>query len=218
MVPVYNVEEFLETCLDSLLAQTFTDFEAILVDDGSTDHSAEIAHRYAERDSRFRIVTQENGGLSKARNTGADAANGEFLVFLDSDDALPPNAYELLVGALDETGSDFATGNVHRLTRFATFQSPFLAKTFPETRLKTHVTKFRPLLADRPAWNKLWRRSFWDANGFRFPEGRRTRTRRSPSRRTSWPAPSTSSPSRSTCGGSARAPARSLSASSSRAA
>ena len=172
MVPVYNVEEFLETCLDSLLAQTFTDFEAILVDDGSTDHSAEIAHRYAERDSRFRIVTQENGGLSKARNTGADAANGEFLVFLDSDDALPPNAYELLVGALDETGSDFATGNVHRLTRFATFQSPFLAKTFPETRLKTHVTKFRPLLADRPAWNKLWRRSFWDANGFRFPEGR----------------------------------------------
>ena len=85
---------------------------------------------------------------------------------------LPPNAYELLVGALDKTGSDFATGNVHRLTRFATFQSPFLARTFPETRLKTHVTKFRPLLADRPAWNKLWRRSFWDAHGFRFPEGR----------------------------------------------
>ncbi len=172
VVPVYNVEEFLEECLDSLLAQTFTDFEAILVDDGSTDRSAEIAQRYAQRDSRFKVVTQENGGLSKARNTGADAAQGEFLVFLDSDDALPPNAYELLVGALDKTGSDFATGNVHRLTRFATFQSPFLAKTFPETRLKTHVTKFRPLLADRPAWNKLWRRSFWDANGFRFPEGR----------------------------------------------
>jgi CDP-glycerol glycerophosphotransferase len=172
VVPVYNVEEFLETCLDSLLAQTFEDFEAILVDDGSTDRSAEIAQRYADRDSRFRVVTQENGGLSKARNTGADVAQGEFLVFLDSDDALPPNAYELLVGALDETGSDFATGNVYRLTRFATFQSPFLAKTFPETRLKTHVTKFRPLLADRPAWNKLWRRSFWDKHGFRFPEGR----------------------------------------------
>jgi CDP-glycerol glycerophosphotransferase len=172
VVPVYNVEEFLATCLDSLLAQTFEDFEAILVDDGSTDRSAEIAQRYEDKDSRFRIVAQENGGLSKARNTGADAAQGEFLVFLDSDDAVPPNAYRLLVEALDKTGSDFATGNVHRLTRFATFQSPFLAKTFTETRLKTHVTKFRPLLADRPAWNKLWRRSFWDANGFRFPEGR----------------------------------------------
>jgi CDP-glycerol glycerophosphotransferase len=172
VVPVYNVEEFLETCLDSLAAQTFEDFEAILVDDGSTDRSGEIAQRYAERDPRFRVVRQENGGLSKARNTGADEARGEFLVFLDSDDALPPNAYELLVGALDQTGSDFATGNVYRLTRFATFQSPFLAKTFPETQLKTHVTKFRPLLADRPAWNKMWRRSFWDEHGFRFPEGR----------------------------------------------
>ena len=140
VVPVYNVEEFLETCLDSLAAQTFEDFEAILVDDGSTDRSGEIVQRYADRDPRFRVDTQANGGLSKARNTGADEAKGEFLVFLDSDDALPPNAYELLVGALDQTGSDFATGNVYRLTRFATFQSPFLAKTFPETRLKTHVT------------------------------------------------------------------------------
>jgi CDP-glycerol glycerophosphotransferase len=101
VVPVYNVEEFLETCLDSLTAQTFEDFEAILVDDGSTDRSGEIAQRYAERDPRFRVVKQANGGLSKARNTGADEARGEFLVFLDSDDALPPNAYELLVGALD---------------------------------------------------------------------------------------------------------------------
>jgi CDP-glycerol glycerophosphotransferase len=151
VVPVYNVEEFLETCLDSLLAQTFEDFEAILVDDGSTDRSAEIAHRYAERDARFRVVTQENGGLSKARNTGAGEAQGEFLVFLDSDDALPPNAYELLVGALDESGSDFASGNVYRLTRFATFQSPFLAKTVPEPRQKTHVTPPRPLRYVRPA-------------------------------------------------------------------
>ena len=85
---------------------------------------------------------------------------------------LTPNAYELLVGALDRTGSDFATGNVFRLTKWATVQSPFLRTAFAETRLKTHVTKYRPLLADRPAWNKVWRRSFWDKHGFRFPEGR----------------------------------------------
>jgi CDP-glycerol glycerophosphotransferase len=172
VIPVYNVEEFLEPCLDSVLAQTFTDFEVVMVNDGSTDRSAEIAQGYADRDDRFRVVHQENGGLSKARNTGTDEAGGELLVFLDSDDMLPENAYELLVGALDQTGSDFATGNVYRLTRFATVQSPFLRAAFAETRLKTHVTKYRPLLADRPAWNKVWRRSFWDKHKFRFPEGR----------------------------------------------
>jgi CDP-glycerol glycerophosphotransferase len=172
VVPVYNVEEFLEPCLDSVLAQTFGDYEVVLVNDGSTDRSAELAQRYVDRDARMRLVHQENGGLSKARNTGTDHATGELLVFLDSDDMLPENAYELLVGALDRTGSDFATGNVYRLTRFATVQSPFLRHAFAETRLKTHVTKYRPLLADRPAWNKVWRRSFWDKHGFRFPEGR----------------------------------------------
>ncbi|HEY6696308.1 MAG TPA: CDP-glycerol glycerophosphotransferase family protein [Solirubrobacteraceae bacterium] len=172
VVPVYNVEEYLEQCLDSVLAQTFTDYEVVMVDDGSTDSSAEIAGRYVNRDERFRLISQENGGLSKARNTGTAAARGELLAFLDSDDALLPHAYELLVGALDRTGSDFATGNVHRLTRFTTSQSPFLARAFSETRMKTHITKFRPLLADRTAWNKVWRRSFWDQHGFRFPEGR----------------------------------------------
>ena len=144
-----------------------------MVDDGSTDGSAAIAQRYVDRDERFRLVSQANGGLSKARNTGTDDAGGELLVFLDSDDMLPPNAYELLVGALDRTGSDFATGNVYRLTecgdRPVAVPAP---RAFAETRLKTHVTKYRPLLADRPAWNKVWRRSFWDKHEFRFPEGR----------------------------------------------
>ena len=172
VVPVYNVEDFLTPCLESLVAQTVDDFEVVMVDDGSTDGSVAIAREFAGRDDRFRIVSQANGGLSKARNTGMEVAEGEYLAFLDSDDVLPPNAYELLLGALEKTGSDFATGNVHRLTRFGTAQSPFLARAFTETRMKTHVTKYRPLIADRTAWNKLWRRSFWDRHGFRFPEGR----------------------------------------------
>src|SRR4051795_5768452 len=172
IVPVYNVEDYLEECLDSVVAQTFSDYECVMVDDGSTDASAAIAERCAVRDERFRLVSQENGGLSKARNTGIDHSSGELLVFLDSDDVLPANAYELLVGALDQSGSDFATGNVYRLTRFAVTQARYVAKAFEETRLKTHVTKLRPLLADRTAWNKVFRRSFWDKHGFRFPEGR----------------------------------------------
>jgi CDP-glycerol glycerophosphotransferase len=171
VLPIYNVEAFLQPCLESLAAQTVGDFEAVMVNDGSTDSSPAIAAAFAERDPRFRLITQPNGGLSAARNTGMDATGAEFLHFLDSDDVLPPNAYELLLGALDRTGSDFATGNVRRLVRGFTRQSAFLRKAFATTQLKTHVTRFKPLLADRVAWNKLWRRSFWDEHGFRFPEG-----------------------------------------------
>jgi CDP-glycerol glycerophosphotransferase len=171
VVPIYNVEAYLAECLESLAAQTMGDFEAVLVNDGSTDGSGAIAEELAARDERFRLLTRPNGGLSRARNTGIDAATGEFLAFLDSDDLLPPNAYELLLGALDRTGSDFATGNVRRLSSWGTSQTEFLAATFDRTRLQTHVTRFTPLLADRTAWNKLWRRSFWNAQEMRFPEG-----------------------------------------------
>src|SRR3954453_1973154 len=171
VVPIYNVEPYLAECLQSLVDQTFGDFEAIVVDDGSTDGSRRIAEEFAARDERFRIVEQPNGGLGKARNTGAEHATGEFLAFVDSGDVLPEYAYDKLIGALDETGSDFATGNVFRLTRVKAQQSPFLADAFAKTRLATHVTQFRTLIADRIVPNKLWRRSFWDAHGYRFPEG-----------------------------------------------
>ncbi len=171
VVPIYNVEAYLEQCLDSLKDQTMGDLEVVMVDDGSTDGSGAIAQRYADADERFRLVTQANGGLAAARNTGIDHARGEFLAFLDSDDYVPLNAYEILLASLDETGSDFATGNVHRVSRFDTAQALFVARTFARSKLRTHVLKFRPLILDRIAPNKLWRRSFWDAQGFRFPEG-----------------------------------------------
>src|SRR3954454_4370995 len=172
VVPIYNVETYLEPCLESLAAQTFADLEVVLVNDGSNDRSPAIAGAFSTRDPRFKLVHRSNGGLSAARNTGIDVATGEFLAFVDSDDLVTPAAYELLVGALDESGSDFASGNVHRLSRSGTRQARFLARTFAETRLKTHITRDRLLLHDRTAWNKLWRRSFWDAQGRRFPEGR----------------------------------------------
>jgi CDP-glycerol glycerophosphotransferase len=171
VVPIYNVEAYLDPCLRSIARQTFEDLEVIVVDDGSTDGSAAIAQRWVEKDPRFRLISQPNGGLGNARNTGADAAKGEFLAFVDSDDVLPRRAYQLLIESLDRTGSDFATGNVHRFSRTGTRQAPFLAKAFTQTRPKAHVTDFRPLLLDRIVPNKLWRRSFWDAQGFRFPEG-----------------------------------------------
>jgi CDP-glycerol glycerophosphotransferase len=172
VVPVYNVEEYLQACLESIARQTEGDLEVLVVDDGSTDGSGAIADEFAERDQRFRVIRKENGGLSSARNAGAAAATGEFLIFVDSDDLLPLDALERLVRSLQKTGSDFATGNVHRLTGRGMQPTRFLAKAFERDRPKTHVTKFPELLSDRIAPNKLWRRSFWESNGFRFPEGR----------------------------------------------
>jgi CDP-glycerol glycerophosphotransferase len=172
VVPIYDVEDYLEECLQSLARQTVRDFEAVMVDDGSTDASAAIAERFAASDDRFRLLRQPNGGLSRARNTGIDAAGGEYLAFLDSDDVLPPDAYELLLGAVERTGSDFATGNVQRLHANGCTQAGFVAAAFARTRLRTHVRQFAPLLEDRTAWNKLWRRAFWDARELRFPDGR----------------------------------------------
>src|SRR3954464_13788100 len=95
VVPIYNVEAFLDECLESLAAQTMGDFEAVLVEDGSTDASAAIAERFVARDGRFRLVSQPNGGLSRARNTGVEASAGSpYLHFMDSDDVLAPTAYE----------------------------------------------------------------------------------------------------------------------------
>jgi CDP-glycerol glycerophosphotransferase len=171
VVPIYNVEDYVAECLESVAAQTVDDLEVVMVDDGSTDSSAAIARAFAARDSRFRLLSRPNGGLSRARNTGIEAARGDFIAFLDSDDLLPPDAYELLLRALEQTGSDFATGNVLRRNSWGTSQALFLADTFAATRLGTHVTEFPLLLADRTAWNKLWRRRFWDEHAGRFPEG-----------------------------------------------
>jgi CDP-glycerol glycerophosphotransferase len=171
VVPIYNVAPYLEICLESIAAQSFADLEVILVDDGSTDGSTAIAERFVERDPRFRLVTKPNGGLGAARNTGVAHASGEFLTFVDSDDLLRRHAYELMINTLDQTGSDIVSGNVRRLSVFGTRQTRFLARTFLSTRLATHVTEFPPLLADRVAYNKLWRRSFYDQHDLSFPEG-----------------------------------------------
>jgi CDP-glycerol glycerophosphotransferase len=171
VVPVYNVAAYLEECLDSIARQTMPDLEVVMVNDGSTDESPEIAERFAAKDPRFHLVHQENAGLGAARNAGVEHASGEFLVFADSDDLVPRHAYELMLGALDLTESDFACGMVRRLTSAGSVRARFMARAFDRTRLETHITRFPYLVADRTAWNKLFRRSFWDRNGFRFPHG-----------------------------------------------
>lgn len=91
IVPVYNVEKYLHRCVDSILLQTFTDFELLLIDDGSTDKSVDICDKYALKDSRIRVFHKKNGGVSSARNLGIKKSSGVYILFVDSDDYLSPS-------------------------------------------------------------------------------------------------------------------------------
>lgn len=99
VVPVYNTEAALSACVESLLGQTYRNLELLFVDDGSTDGSAALLEAYAKRDDRIRVIRQENGGVSAARNTGIDAATGDWIGFVDSDDSVEPNYCETLLSA-----------------------------------------------------------------------------------------------------------------------
>lgn len=94
IIPVYNVEKYLESCLESIKSQTFTDYELILINDGSTDESVAIMRRYAKTDARIRIISQSNRGVSAARNLGLSVAEGDYVLFVDSDDTILPDALE----------------------------------------------------------------------------------------------------------------------------
>ncbi len=174
VVPAYAVETYLPACLDSLVAQTWRGWEAIVVDDGSPDRSGEIAEAYAAREPRIRVVHTPNGGLGAARNLGVTHTSGELLAFLDSDDVLPPTAFAVLVGSLRESGSDFVTGSIVR------WEAPFGDADLHEPpwmrRLHPRATGLR--IAERPeilgdvfAWNKVFTRAFWDAAVLAWPEG-----------------------------------------------
>ena len=101
LVPICNVERYLEECLDALVAQSFTDFEVLCINDGSTDGSLAIIHRYMEADARFRVIDKPNSGYGASMNMGLDNAIGEYIAILESDDFFEPNALELLVDVAD---------------------------------------------------------------------------------------------------------------------
>ena len=169
VVPYWNVEKYLQACLESLQRQTFTDFEAILVDDGSEDSSREIAEKFCTGDERFRIVAQRNQGLGPARNTGTRAASGEFITYVDSDDLVPRRAYQRMVESLDQTGSDLVAGDARRFNTLGVRDSYVHRHAFARQRLRTHVRAYDRIALDRMAWNKLFRRSFVDEHGLEFP-------------------------------------------------
>lgn len=171
IVPVYRVEDYIRRCLNSLLAQTDRDFEAILVDDGSPDRSGAICEEYASRDRRFRVIHLENGGLSAARNTGLAAAEGNYILFLDSDDWIHPRTLELLLSALTKTGADMAMCNYSTATEWcepADIGTPAVETLSGRDALLSLYRQGGGRFV--VSWGKLWRRE--RLSGLVFPEGR----------------------------------------------
>lgn len=168
VVPVFDVEPYISSCLASLLGQNLPDIEVIVVDDGSTDASRSIADEWARKDSRVHLLEQPHAGLSAARNTGVRAARGTYLAFCDSDDAVPANGYVSLVESLEATGSDLASGDVRRLHSTGLHPHPGYQDLFAQDRLRTHIRRHTALVRDRMVWNKVFRRSFWTAHDLAF--------------------------------------------------
>lgn len=169
IVPCYKVEEYIKDCLDSLAQQTFFNMEVIMVDDGSPDNTGVILDQYADRYDNFIAVHTENGGLSAARNAGLPYVTGEFMAFVDSDDIVEENAYEVLVGSLINTGSDMASGFVNRLKGSKMYPSILHETAIPETILHTHINENPFLVYDTTAWNKVYRSSVFFENNIKYP-------------------------------------------------
>ncbi len=116
VVPVYNVENYIEKCVDSILAQSYKNLEIILVDDGSNDRSGKISDRYAENDARIKVIHKENGGLSDARNAAIERAKGKYITFVDSDDYIEKDYVEYLYRLLKDNNADMSICSINNLT------------------------------------------------------------------------------------------------------
>ncbi len=146
IVPVYKVEPYLHQCVNSVLAQTFTDFELILVDDGSPDNCGAICDEYAEKDSRVRVIHKENGGVSSARNAGLDAAAGNYICFVDSDDTIAPVFLETAYDRVMKDSLDLYMTGIARVNQKGELQKRYQLPDAIFCKEKLHPDVFVDLL------------------------------------------------------------------------
>ena len=171
IVPVYKVEGVIERCINSVLAQSFRDFELILVNDGSPDGSGDICRAAADKDERIRYYEKENGGLASARNYGMARASGEYICFADSDDYIEPDCLEYCLGRAREAQADivlcgYLMENGKSVSRITAAPDILCADN-----INSRMEELKKKNIIDPAWNKLYRRAFIVDNGLRFPEG-----------------------------------------------
>lgn len=175
IIPVYRAETFFDDCVSSILVQSFSDFELILVDDGSPDRCPELCDKWAATDDRIKVIHKQNGGVSSARNSGLDIASGEYICFVDSDDTLPVNGLQILMTSIEQSNVDVV---------FGTFQFQYGDKLLPHaSRLPEGKYLFKDVLKDfiddgtlsgfllGSACAALYKRNVIMANHLRFMEG-----------------------------------------------
>lgn len=172
IVPVYNVEKYLDKCISSILKQTFTDFELILVDDGSKDNSGRICDGYKDRDSRIKVIHQDNLGLSAARNIGIDTSEGKYVTFIDSDDFIHPNMLEILYNNISENKADISIGDYHLV-----YEGKEISKEFGNNNitLYTNIEGVKKVVEKNEAsmiiaCSKLYKRNLF--SNIRYPAGK----------------------------------------------
>lgn len=168
IVPVYNVKEYLKKCVDSILAQTENDFELLLIDDGSTDESGTLCDTLAETDKRIRVIHQQNQGLGGARNTGIDAAQGDWLLLVDSDDWIEPETLEKALSTAKATSADMVVFDFRSVSMQGDTLQTFDSGLPKNTALS--LTEHKDILLTSPcAWNKLYKAKLFKDSGIRYP-------------------------------------------------
>ena len=172
IVPAYNVEDYLENCLESISNQTHSNIEIIVVDDGSPDRSGEIAEEYKKKDTRLKVIHQMNGGLSAARNTGLESATGDFVCFIDSDDWIEPDYLELLYVGTQTYEADISVLKIKKITNLDQLKEHTIVERKWEILDREQAMKnlFINNKIGYSANNKLFNKNLFD--NLRFPVGK----------------------------------------------
>lgn len=172
VMPTYNVADWVGDTIRSILEGTWQRFELLIVDDGSSDQTIEIAEHYQNVDSRIRVLKSPGSGGAQARNFGASCATGEFIIFVDGDDLIPRRAFEELLGCLTNSGSDMAVGDFQKFWPTSTWRN---SKAFglDERRIGTNLIRTPRLIANRTCWNRMFRTAFYKEASIHFPSSPR---------------------------------------------
>ena len=171
IIPVYKVEKYLEKCIESVLKQTYTNLQIILVDDGSPDNCGKICDEYAKRDSRIDVIHKVNGGLSEARNVGISKAKGRYIGFVDSDDYIKENMYEILLNLIKKYDADVSICNLYDVID----ESEYIRNKENGIREYSRLDILKEVLLDKNiqsyAWNKLYKKELFDE--IKYPIGKK---------------------------------------------
>ncbi len=171
IVPIYNVEEYLEKCVDSILNQTYKNLEIILVNDGSSDDSINICNRYEKEDSRVKVIHKQNGGMSDARNTGMKIASGKYIGFVDSDDYIKEDMIENLYNLLQKNNADISICAYELLDKNKTPSVKLNGEVYSFNNIDAIQELLKSKFITSHCWNKLYKKQLWE--NVQFPIGRK---------------------------------------------